>query len=113
MAVSSQTEGVAFELGGFQWDDGNRKKCRKHGVTQLEIEQLFLGAVAVFPDPIHSQSEERFIAVGRTAKGRAVLVVFTLRRSAVGILVRPISARFMHQAEIEHYEEETADAQKR
>jgi len=95
-------------LAGFDWDDGNFIKCQKHGVTPEEIEGLFQHQVAVFPDPGHSGAEERFIAIGRTAVGRRILLVFTLRRRGVGTFVRPVSARFMHKKEIEHYEKAIA-----
>jgi uncharacterized DUF497 family protein len=42
------TEAVA----GFHWNDGNRDKCVKHGVTVEEIESVFRGGtLRVFPDP--------------------------------------------------------------
>lgn len=28
-------------IGGFDWDEGNREKCAKHGVTIEEIERIF------------------------------------------------------------------------
>jgi hypothetical protein len=31
-------------LDGFDWEAGNRDKCRKHGVTPAEIEALVRGA---------------------------------------------------------------------
>jgi len=88
---------------GFQWDAGNRDKCRKHGVELTTMEQLFIGEVRVAPDP--SGREERYRAVGKTAGGRHVFVVFTLREVLGLTLIRPLSARFMHQKEIRHYEE--------
>ena len=102
-----------LEVSGFDWDKGNREKCRKHGVSLAAIESAFHGPVAVFPDPAHSGREERFKAIGRTAEARAILIVFTLRTYDAGTLIRPISARFMHRKEIDHYEEETAKAANR
>ena len=67
-------------------------------------EQLFETRPAVYPDPAHSQSEERMLAIGRTARARLVLVAFTLRHRSRATLIRPISARYMHKKEIEHYE---------
>jgi len=78
-------------------------------VSIAEIEQAFALPIAVFPDPTHSQSEERFKAVSRTGNRRHVLIVFTLRTRQAGTLVRPISARFMHAKEIAHYEEAAAE----
>ena len=60
-------------IGGFDWDAGNRDKCRKHCVSLADIEALFRGPVAV--QAARPGSEERLIAVGRTAEGRSVLVV--------------------------------------
>ena len=36
-----------MQVAGFDWDDGNREKCRKHGVSLAEIEALFHGVVRV------------------------------------------------------------------
>ena len=40
------------EISGFDWDDGNRDKCRRHGVGLEEIEEFFKYEVALFPDMI-------------------------------------------------------------
>jgi uncharacterized protein len=98
---------------GFDWDHGNRDKCRKHGVSIAVIERLFRRPLGVFPDPEHSDREERFKAIGRTEDGRAVLVVFTLRELDGEALIRPISARYMGRKEIDHYEKEVAEAANR
>jgi len=36
-----------LEVGGFDWDDGNRTKCQRHGVAIAEIEALFVRALAL------------------------------------------------------------------
>jgi uncharacterized protein len=54
-----------MEFDGFDWDHGNRDKCRKHGVSIAEIESLFDGTVFVGPDAAHSASEQRFRAKPR------------------------------------------------
>ena len=100
-------------VAGFEWDKGNRDKCQKHGVPLAAVESLLHGPLAVFPDPEHSEIEERFKAIGRTEDGRSVLIVFTLRRREEGIFIRPVSARYMHRKEVEYYEEEIARAEKR
>ena len=89
---------------GFNWDDGNRDKCRKHGLTVEEIESAFRRSMRVYADPAHSASETRYIGIGTSASGRYLLVVFTHREIADQRLIRPISARFMHVKEIDHYE---------
>ena len=102
-----------MRIAGFDWDEGNRSKCLKHGVSVAAIESLFRGSIGVVPDPEHSKSEERFKAVGKSEKGRGIFVVFTLRTRQGKTLIRPISARYMHQKELDHYEKETATPPKR
>lgn len=93
---------------GLDWDDGNRTKCQKHGVSIEEIEQLFRTAPFIGRDETHSELEDRFIAVGRTGAGRSLLVIYTLRSRDGVELVRPVSARYMHRKEVQWYEEEAA-----
>ena len=95
-------------VAGFDWDEGNRTKCTRHGVSLDEIESIFGGEVWVFPDRAHSDRETRFLGIGRTAAGRFVFLAFTLRVRAGQRLIRPISARYMHAKEIRHYEAEIA-----
>lgn len=95
---------------GFNWDDGNRGKCRKHGVTVEEIESAFrAGTLRIYPDPAHSTSETRFLGIGPVASGRHLLVAFTYREIEKQRFIRPISARFMHAKEIKHYEAQGKD----
>jgi len=98
---------------GFDWDAGNQDKCQRHGVSIAVIESLFHGPIAVFPDPAHSDREERFKAIGRAEDRRGVLIVFTLRRRDGETLIRPISARYMRRKESEYYEKEAAKTAKR
>ena len=96
-------------LSGFEWDDGNLEHCHKHGVSRPEIEQVFTGPVIVLPDTGHSQTERRFRAIGRTGDGRAAFVVFTIRERGGRQYIRPVSARYMHQEEIDSYEKDNPD----
>jgi uncharacterized DUF497 family protein len=95
-----------MEFDGFNWDSGNRGKCQQHDVSLAEIESLFRGAPRVGPDVNHSVLEQRFRAVGVTAQGRNLFVVFTLRQKGDDILIRPLSARYMHKKEVQAYEKE-------
>lgn len=92
-------------LDGIQWDEGNAEKCEKHGVSRAEIEAFFYAdeAPTLFRDP--SPTEPRFRAIGRSMSGRYLFVVFTIRTNDEGKFIRPISARFMHQKEIDYYEQ--------
>jgi hypothetical protein len=101
------------EFSGFDWDAGNRPKCRAHGLSIAQIEALFESAIAVLPHSGHSQHEPRFRAIGRESDGRAVFVVFPMRRRGENVLIRPNSARYMHRKEIAIYEKENPDLQNR
>ena len=96
-------------IAGFDWNDGNRDKCQQHDVSIDEIEALFTGTVVILPDEAHSLIETRYKAIGKTAEGRYVFVVFTLRTYSGSFYIRPISARYMRQKEVESYEEENSD----
>jgi uncharacterized DUF497 family protein len=100
---------MTLQAHGFDWNKGNRAKCEKHGLSISVIESLFTRPMAILPDSAHSQGERRFRAIGRTDKGRGVFIVFTLRRKGDELLMRPISARYMHKKEIDAYEKENPD----
>jgi uncharacterized DUF497 family protein len=82
---------------GFQWDAGNAEKnWELHRVSRGEAEQLFFRRpLLVAPDARHSVEEPRYAALGQTAAGRRLTIVFTLR----GSLIRVISARDMSRRE--------------
>ena len=91
-----------MNISGFDWDNGNWPKCGKHGVSKEEIEQVLMGTPVVMADP--HPSEPRMRAIGKTKAGRYVFLAFMLRLIDSRNMLRPISARYMHQKEVEHYE---------
>jgi len=93
-------------LAGFVWDSGNWPKCGKHGVTQEEIEEFFQTSPVVMPDP--HPDEPRMRAIGKTKAGRYLFLVFTFCLIDGQTFIRPISARYMHQREVAHYEKTCA-----
>jgi uncharacterized DUF497 family protein len=101
---------MELRIAGFDWDDGTRSKCQKHGVPITEIEAVFENGPLVAPDPNHSADEDRLIAVGRSGGGRPIFVAFTLRIVSGRSLIRPVSARYMHAKEIAAYEKASAEA---
>ena len=104
---------IKLQSQGFEWDDGNREKCQKHGLTQTDIENIFQQkSVYIAPDPKRSSQEERFLSIGRSRKGKPMIVVFMLRTINKEVLIRPISARYMHQKEARKYEEEITKNEK-
>jgi uncharacterized protein len=91
-----------MKIAGFDWDSGNWPKCGKHGVSREDVEEVMLGAPAVLVDP--HPDETRMRAIGKTAAGRHVFLAFMVREIDGHARIRPISARYMHQKEIDHYE---------
>ena len=89
-----------MQFDGFEWDDGNWPKCRQHGLEKSAIEWVLSGTITIFDDPFGPAAERRFRAVGEDAEGRYVFVVFCFREREGKRLIRPISARYMHQKEI-------------
>lgn len=94
-----------MKITGFDWDDGNWPECGKHGVSREEIEQVLLGTPAVMKDP--HPDEPRMRAIGKTQAGRYVFLVFILRKVDGNAMLRPISSGYMHQKEIDHYENQS------
>ena len=92
-------------ISGFDWDEGNeRKSIQKHGVSQVEAEQIFFNQpLLILPDEKHSHSEQKFHTLGRTDTDRLLHITFTLR--ANNSLIRIISARDMHRKEKLIYEQ--------
>jgi uncharacterized protein len=98
---------MTIEAHGFDWDEGNRTKCQKHGLSLAEIEWVLrYGLLRVTDDEKHSLNEKRLIAIGRTQVGRFALVGFTLRRRRGQTFIRPVTARYMHAREMRRYEQE-------
>lgn len=88
---------ILHKCTGFDWDKGNITKNRiKHNVSPSECEQIFFNhPLLVGDDVLHSSSENRYYALGRTDKKRLLFIVFTLRNK----LIRVISARDMSRKE--------------
>ncbi|MEI7669619.1 MAG: BrnT family toxin [Pseudomonadota bacterium] len=99
---------MKLPIAGFEWDEGNSTKCCKHGLSVAEIENfLRQDDNNIVADFKHSrQQEQRLIAAGKLGK-RFIFVGFTLRSKEGGILIRPISARYMREKEAKRYGEKT------
>lgn len=99
---------IDFDLiSGFDWDEGNiYKNQEKHNVSTEEAEQVFSNEpLLLSQDAKHSQTEERYLALGKTNSGRLLSLAFTLRESQT--LIRLISARPMDRKERYEYDQET------
>ena len=88
---------------GFEWDAGNREKnWESHQVSAAECEQdFFERPLLIARDSSHSHTEKRYAALGQTASGRRLTIVFTIRDDRV----RVISARAMSRRERRMYEQ--------
>jgi len=86
---------------GFDWDAGNvQKNWERHAVRFSECEEVFFRApLLALNDQKDSRREERFAALGRTALGRLLSIVFTFREERI----RVISAREMSRKERQEY----------
>jgi uncharacterized protein len=94
----------------FDWDTANIEKLwRRHHVTPTECEEVFFDDdTLVLYDSEHSYDEDPYHALGRTAMGRLLFIVFTVR----GRRIRPLSARDMTRHEQAAYarQEKSAEA---
>ena len=102
-----------MEISEVDWDEANREKCQKHGVSIAEIEAILRGSPQVAPDPAHSAHDDRFIAVGRNPEGRPIFVAFTFRVSQGRLAIRPVTARYMHRQEAQSYEKASSQTEDR
>ncbi|GCL59817.1 BrnT family toxin [Microcystis aeruginosa] len=86
----------------FEWNKNKAvKNLSKQGVSFEEAKTVFDDPLYVdFYDPEHSESEERYLIVGESDRGRLLIVSYTER----GDVIRLISAREVTQTEREAYE---------
>ena len=88
----------------FEWDPRKAaQNLSKHRVSFTEAATVLgdpLGLTS--PDPDHSADEERQITVGRSIRGRILIVSHTER----GDRIRIISARELTRSEREAYEQD-------
>lgn len=84
----------------FSWDDEkNRANQKSHGVSFEEAKTVFFDENAVqYPDPDHSDDEDRFLMVGHSYKFRMLIVCHCYREDDFEI--RIISARKITKKEL-------------
>ena len=87
----------------FEWDPKKAaKNLKKHGVAFQEAATVYGDPLAMtFPDPDHSEDEERHLTFGLSLQRRLLVVSHTQR----GEQTRIISARLMDREERVIYEE--------
>lgn len=87
----------------FDWDpDKAAENLRRHRVSFEEAATVFRDPLSwTFPDPEHSEGEERYLDIGHSERGRLLIVSYTERQGQVRI----ISARLATRKERRSYEE--------
>jgi uncharacterized DUF497 family protein len=92
----------------FEWDPKKaRANQNAHGVGFEEAATVFIDpmAVSIF-DPDHSETEERWITIGISEKGRLLVVMHTFREeSEDAVTIRIISTRKASKRESQTYGE--------
>ena len=88
----------------FSWDPRKAaSNLRKHGVSFEEAVTAFGDPLSLtIPDPLHSDSEDRFVLLGLSANSRHLVVVHAERGDND---IRIISARLASRRERTQYEE--------
>lgn len=87
----------------FEWDNFKAwKNLKKHGVSFEEASTVFGDPLSLtVADPLHSFSEERFITIGSSARGKTIVVIHVQK----GDNIRVVSARRATKRERKVYEQ--------
>ncbi len=92
----------------FEWDPMKaRDNHGKHGITFDEAATVFRDskALSIF-DPDHSRTEDRWITMGISEKGRLLIVIHTFQEeSNDAVMIRIISSRKATKQETKIYGE--------
>ena len=100
---------MAAFLYEYEWDPVKAQiNFDKHGLDFERAATVFLDPLALtIPDEEHSETEARWITLGKDATARYVLVVHTFEGLADDRgRIRLISARRPTKAEVHNYEEQ-------
>lgn len=87
----------------LEWDEEKASaNLKKHRASFDEAASIFDDPIAItFPDPRHSESEERYLSIGTSFKGRILIVAHTGRENKI----RVINCRRATASERRLYEE--------
>jgi hypothetical protein len=89
---------VLDKIQGFDWDAANVGHILRHAVTPFEVEEAAVGTHAIIPAK-SIDGENRWKLFGKTASGRYLVVVFTVRER----LFRTVTAYRMNAVERRKY----------
>jgi uncharacterized DUF497 family protein len=94
----------------FEWDPGKaRENLDRHGVAFDEAATVFgdSKALSIF-NPDHSETEDRWVTMGISEKGRLLIVIHTFREEIEdAVRIRIISSRKATRQETKTYGERT------
>ena len=94
----------------FEWDPGKAQdNLKKHDVAFDEAATVFKDskALSIF-DPDHSETEDRWVTIGISEKGRLLIAIHTFREEGeYAITIRIISSRKATKQETKTYGERT------
>ena len=87
----------------FDWDEDKAKaNAKKHKIGFEEAKTVFGDPfLQTFPDKEHSDEEQRFVNIGRSAQSKILVVIHTEREGKIRI----ISSRKATTSERKFYEE--------
>lgn len=87
----------------FGWDEEKAKKnLKNHKISFEEAKTVFNDPfLLTFSDPDHSVEEQRYVSIGKSSKGRIVIVIHTDRNDNIRI----ISSRKATKSERKSHEE--------
>ncbi|MCW5200671.1 BrnT family toxin [Desulfobulbus sp. F4] len=91
----------------FEWDPNKEKlNKQKHRVSFEEAATVFRDhqAITVF-DPDHSETENRWITLGISQKGKVLIVCHTFKSESGTMRIRIFSSRKANKAEEKQYGE--------
>ena len=80
----------------FEWDpEKAASNLEKHGVEFIEATTVFADPLELtIIDPDHSENEDRFISLGRSASETVLVISFTERENRIRIIsARPATPR--------------------
>jgi hypothetical protein len=72
----------------FEWDEYKaNENLKNHRVSFEEAKTIFNDPFLwTFPDPDHSDREQRYLSIGRSARGRVLMVCHTEREGNIRLI---------------------------